>query len=526
VNAPNRTVAAVALLCASLAASGRFVLDDAYISLRYARNLAEGNGLVFNPGEYVEGFTNLAWTVLAAVPHVLGLSAVDWVVWLGLASFFVTLVVVGCGARDVRDARGALFVAVAVGTNYTLVRFASGGLETSFVVVLVTTVAMLCLDDRWTIGRCHLAAGLLVAASLTRLDASLAVVMPLCALLLSSAVGRIRMAVHLLAPWGAALVLVQVWRLRYYGAWLPNTFQAKVGASIPPERGLAYLGAFVAAYHLVPLVVAATVGFVRTGDGPPRRPLVPLLAFMALHALYLVAVGGDYMEFRFLATSIPCLYVVLFVGCGRLFGPRLGAVVGLVAALGGSWSHGSSQFRVPVAEGIESVPMLAAAAGRDDGPWVAIGRFLRSTFPEGDVSIATTAAGAIPYWSRLPTTDMFGLCDAWIARHGTFVHEKTGHQRRVTLGYLLERKVNLVLGHPSFVDPSAVPSTVTTVKIAVFGAAVTDEHTERRRMSVLYVPVQGGLLRVLYLTPHPAVDAKVRALGWQCVPVTEVGAGA
>jgi hypothetical protein len=41
-----------------------FVSDDAYISFRYARNLAEHGQLVFNLGERVEGYTNFLWTVL------------------------------------------------------------------------------------------------------------------------------------------------------------------------------------------------------------------------------------------------------------------------------------------------------------------------------------------------------------------------------------------------------------------------------------------------------------------------------
>ena len=35
------------------------IVDDAFISLRYVRNLLEGKGLVFNPREYVEGITNI-----------------------------------------------------------------------------------------------------------------------------------------------------------------------------------------------------------------------------------------------------------------------------------------------------------------------------------------------------------------------------------------------------------------------------------------------------------------------------------
>src|SRR5262245_16454258 len=49
----------------------RFVIDDAFISLRYARNLAMGHGLVYNAGERVEGYTNFLWTLFLALPHLL-----------------------------------------------------------------------------------------------------------------------------------------------------------------------------------------------------------------------------------------------------------------------------------------------------------------------------------------------------------------------------------------------------------------------------------------------------------------------
>ena len=43
-----------------------FTMDDAYISLRYAKNLVDGLGLVYNPGEFVEGYSNFSWTMLLA----------------------------------------------------------------------------------------------------------------------------------------------------------------------------------------------------------------------------------------------------------------------------------------------------------------------------------------------------------------------------------------------------------------------------------------------------------------------------
>lgn len=45
-------------------ALGTDAVDDAYISFRYAQNAILGHGLVFNPGERVEGFTNFLWTAL------------------------------------------------------------------------------------------------------------------------------------------------------------------------------------------------------------------------------------------------------------------------------------------------------------------------------------------------------------------------------------------------------------------------------------------------------------------------------
>src|SRR5437773_11900091 len=53
-----------------------FVIDDTFISLRYARNLAAGQGLVYNVGERVEGYTNFLWTVALALPHLLRVDAV------------------------------------------------------------------------------------------------------------------------------------------------------------------------------------------------------------------------------------------------------------------------------------------------------------------------------------------------------------------------------------------------------------------------------------------------------------------
>ena len=80
INMPNRRTSIIIflLLCiVFLAQSIHFfnhTLDDPLISFRYADNFASGNGLVFNEGEYVEGFSNPTWTLIMSFFSFIGLS--------------------------------------------------------------------------------------------------------------------------------------------------------------------------------------------------------------------------------------------------------------------------------------------------------------------------------------------------------------------------------------------------------------------------------------------------------------------
>ena len=71
-----------------------FLSDDAFISFRYTRNLLEGHGLVFNPGEYVEGYTNFLWILeLAAIWGIFGIRPEHAAPWLSVAYTVATIAV-------------------------------------------------------------------------------------------------------------------------------------------------------------------------------------------------------------------------------------------------------------------------------------------------------------------------------------------------------------------------------------------------------------------------------------------------
>ena len=63
-------------LLTKMAWANRFIQDDAFISFRYAENFVNGYGFTWNPGVFLEGYTNFLWTVLMTFPIALGIDVV------------------------------------------------------------------------------------------------------------------------------------------------------------------------------------------------------------------------------------------------------------------------------------------------------------------------------------------------------------------------------------------------------------------------------------------------------------------
>nr|MBK7068484.1 hypothetical protein [Deltaproteobacteria bacterium] len=121
--------------------------DDAFISFRYARNLVGGMGLVFNPGERVEGYSNFLWTVLLAAFHRVGFGIPETARVLGcLFSLLTIVLLLVWGPRLLPTPRGGggaiprwlgALAALLLCTSETWAVWAVGGLENEFGAFLV-----------------------------------------------------------------------------------------------------------------------------------------------------------------------------------------------------------------------------------------------------------------------------------------------------------------------------------------------------------------------------------------------------
>ena len=128
---------------------GYDAVDDAYISFRYAQNAIRGHGLVFNPGERVEGFTNFLWTALMTpiVGASLDVGRVSIALGLLFALGIFWLTLQFPRALKLPEATGWL-AAFLLAVDGSFALWSVGGLETAMFAFLVAAGALFYLREQ------------------------------------------------------------------------------------------------------------------------------------------------------------------------------------------------------------------------------------------------------------------------------------------------------------------------------------------------------------------------------------------
>ncbi|MCY4390002.1 MAG: hypothetical protein OXC18_23135 [Desulfurellaceae bacterium] len=315
------------VLLAWLAGVAWFLTDDAFISFRYVRNLLNGNGLVFNPGEYVEGYTNFLWILeLTAIWGLFGIRPEQAAPWLSVVCTVGTIAAMLWWVARLPSLHHRGLVAwMALGLLGSSATFAvwtsGGGLETrqfTFFIVL----AVICLGVHGNRRRGLLVASLsLAGAALTRPEG---IMLAACcfgwfAVQRILTAGRLdrRDLLFLTTPFVALVMAHFTFRYGYYGEWLPNTYYAK---HVRPwyESGFRYLVAAAletGLYVLIPLAfVALRERWRRWRDSSYALVLLCILVHMA----YVMRIGGDHFEYRPLDFYWPLLAAPVATGIVHL----------------------------------------------------------------------------------------------------------------------------------------------------------------------------------------------------------------
>jgi hypothetical protein len=424
-----------------------WVCDDAFISFRYADNLVRGHGLVYNVGEYVEGYTNLLWTLWIATGRALGATPEATSKALGIACYAALAGTLAWAAWR-RRSDGLPFLPLAAGVVLVSPDFqewATGGLETMLFTWLASLGCLLAVRGR------ALAAGLVFAAlALTRPDGLLfAAAAAICALpsggRSSSGTGW-RTALALLAPVALTLALLLPWKLYYYGELLPTAFYSKSVLVPYWSQGLRYVGLYAAknGFLVLALALAAWARWRRRGRDSDRASL--LLAGSGLVFLaYISHVGGDFMFARLVLPVVPLLLLAIEEELVRVEGSwRTVLATGCLLA---------AAFPYPIYSRADPPRIAGIADERRFHPEVALrkrraqGQALARALDGLDVRVMFSGGMcSFAYYSGLPyLAEMTGLTQYSLARQPLRERGRPGHEKRASREWLIDNGIHLVV---------------------------------------------------------------------------------
>jgi arabinofuranosyltransferase len=419
------------------------LFDDAMISMRYAWNFSHGAGLVWNQGEYVQGYTHLLMTLLMSfvtlmfdkstavlVMQILGMGFM-------LAIAYVTMNI-SSYILETGDSRHQTLVRIlsfcCALFYYPLAYWSLMGMETG----LLTLLSLLGILSAFKYVRSaniiflFLTSLFFGLAFLTRND-SIIVSVLVWIYIFWETPGLIRSDLRnlprLLGPVGLFLLFIVgqlVFQELYYGTFLPNTYTLKlIGMPLPARliNGIEFVTPFLIAVAFILVLSTMEVLF----DFQKRKLLLLLLVFSGIG--YQVYVGGDPWDYwRMMSPSMPLLTLLFIV-----------TVNSIVLAISETQAYRIYFLRNPLLPA-KHIPQILIAFLTAIGLLTVNARFVREiTFLDkpyatthnqinvniaialnqlttGQATIGVYWAGAIPYYSDRRAIDFLGKSDRYIAQ--------------------------------------------------------------------------------------------------------------
>ncbi|HYP41951.1 MAG TPA: hypothetical protein VEX13_16455 [Chloroflexia bacterium] len=474
---------------------GEWQIDDAYITYRYAWNLAHGHGLIYNVGETaVEGYTTFLWALLSSAAIALGRHPATTAQALNIAlSQCLLALAYYLGRRLTPQGDNwplAAVLLLAIDASLLVYGPKGSGMETvAFALLILIPIALLWHPHAQphtyspathsALGTRHsalsVAAGVALGlASLTRPEGML-VTLVLLGVLAWQQRARWRHLWRFLLPIALPYLVIvlpyHIWRIAFYGYPFPNTFYAKTGLSPALiSRGARYAWDFAASHWLMVLLALIAVALggwtllnkrkphLHNKDDNRLNLLAALAVLVVVYALYIVAAGGDhFVGWRFFVPMLAPLALLAQEGA-RLVLQRQEDARGtrFFAALRMTWGSGVAAVLAVAFLAYAGYSLWLQTPGGMVGErtrretialerWGSAALWLRDNTPPHTVTAALTA-GAMAYYSDRTVIDMLGLNDLHIGHLEveTIGEAVAGHEKRDP-AYVLGRKPDYIL---------------------------------------------------------------------------------
>lgn len=382
----------------------QYTVEDAYISFRYARNWATGNGLVYNVNDRVEGYSNFGWVALTALTLKLGLEPVEAMKRIGLTLGLLTIVLAFLGTCR-RNHWSGLIAPFWLACSSAYALWSVAGLETPLFTALVTAAWVSALRVQSHRGLV-LSGSFFGLAGLTRPEAPFFVGCYAAGILAADrsrpGLKRALLLGAVFLVWFTPYLLFRYW---YYEDLLPNTYYVKSVRFL--GSGATYLWRSLPVTGVIPLLFIPLAIIKRR-----NAHILGLTLTVVGGALYVLYQGGDWMPMaRFLVPLLPAVVLLGSEGLAELavlMRPRLsstktGAILIMLILIASVIGVRSARRNI----------LRWEIKLHDD--WRAIGTWFQQNTPP-ETTLATGLGGIIPYYADRTNYDNGGLTNKAIAQ--------------------------------------------------------------------------------------------------------------
>lgn len=501
------------------------LFEDAMISMRYAWNLSHGQGLVWNPGERIEGYTNLLMTLLMSIFTALFPKA-QAVLGVQLLSIPITLV------NAILASRIASLLASADGMSienrnligmlafictlccyplayWTLMGMETGLLTTFLLLALFSAIRYKFQPDLPTFYLVSLALSL---AYLTRPDSLL---LALVIFAYTTWTAHKRTSLRELAPMIITQLLIILFfvcgqlafRYVYYGELVPNTYTLKIsGISIQDRviNGLHFIYPFL---YTVAIPIYIALSGLATKISAEK--ILLLLSFIIMVS-YQVFIGGDPWDYwRIVAPTLPLLLILFITATLRQTSQEQRHKI--EPTPNASWLHifvrpypviaAKILFVMIVLNGLflPEILLIRKPYSTDSYERVINTAIALDHVLDDQATVGVFWAGIIPYFSGRYSVDFLGKADAYIARVQPDLSGATGWGRMI-----------YAPGHNKYdLDFSIIEKRPTYIQMARWGKQNVETWVREN-----YVTVEYNDVRLL-------LDKTSRHVNWELVQVVQ-----
>lgn len=441
-------------------------VDDAYISYRYGKNLMEGKGLVYNQGEFVEGYTNFLWTIITApFTQVKSIDVSIFSGTLGLILSMGNILLVALISRLFNGKLAGylkyliLLPALFLALDDSIAFWAIGGMEFPMYTLFILGIIYNYFKINENRKHIHYMIIFLMLCTLSRPEGNMiAVVTLLHMFLFKKHIHNFRnVFFKIISAYVLFCLLYYGFKYFYYGQLIPNTFYAKGVTDIKMNLvlGTKYLALCVGTRIYIFIFIL----FIPFKKAFKDMKQSYLLGFVVIYITYIVAVGGDWMiANRFFVPIIPMLYILSVIGflnvirkINDYFKNEYKAlkIANITSAILGILLFVSTLSLLEYKQLI-----IKDNNARYEMQWSMFGKWLKMNVEPSTV-IAVGPAGKIPYYSELYTIDMWGLNNDYIAKT-TSKRLQAGH-KKFDIDYVLSLNPEFIIGYAGFTDADIAP---------------------------------------------------------------------